>query len=69
LIGLAFLIAAPIAYMAAESGLENYPFRITISPWVFIITLLVAMGVGLSTISYQAIKSALANPVKSLRTE
>jgi putative ABC transport system permease protein len=69
LIVLAFLIAAPIAYMAAEAGLENYPFRITISPWVFIITLLVAMGVGLSTISYQAIKAALANPVKSLRTE
>jgi putative ABC transport system permease protein len=69
LIGVAFLIAAPIAYMAAESGLENYPFRISISPWVFIITLLVAMGVGLSTISYQAIKAALANPVKSLRTE
>ena len=52
-----------------HSWLGNFPYHIRIGWLVFAITGLVSMGIALATVSYQAIKAAIANPVKSLRSE
>ncbi|WPU91092.1 ABC transporter permease [Mucilaginibacter sabulilitoris] len=62
-------IASPVAFYFLQNWLQKYDYRITIGPWVFIISALVAMVITLFTISFQAIKAALTNPVKSLRSE
>ncbi|MCS4228307.1 ABC transporter permease [Sphingobacterium sp. BIGb0165] len=64
-----FLIAAPLAYLLMETWLDDYVYRISISWTVFAFTGLTALGVTLITVSYQAIKAALANPVTTLRNE
>ncbi|MEO7961054.1 MAG: FtsX-like permease family protein [Ginsengibacter sp.] len=69
LVGLSCLIAFPLAWWAMDSWLQNYQYRIEISWWIFIIAGLLAILIALITISFQAIKAAVANPVKSLRTE
>jgi len=69
LIFIAFVIAAPIAWIAMSSWLQNYVYRISISGWIFLIAGLSVLLIALFTISFQAIKAAIANPVKSLRTE
>lgn len=69
LIIISILIASPIAYYYMHKWLEGFAYRIGISWWIFIIAGLVALLIALMTISYQAIKTANANPVKSLRTE
>ncbi|MEI9908194.1 MAG: FtsX-like permease family protein [Bacteroidota bacterium] len=69
LIVIAFLIAAPLAWWAMHSWLQDYKFRISISAWFFIIAISTTFVVAALTVSYQAIKAAIANPVKSLRTE
>ena len=69
LIGLAFVIAAPLAWWAMNSWLENFSYRIPISWTVFVIAGAFAVIIALLAISFQAIKAAIANPVKSLRTE
>jgi ABC-type antimicrobial peptide transport system permease subunit len=69
LIAIAFLIATPIAWYYMNQWLQNYAYRITISWWLFATGGLAAIIIALATISFQAIKAALANPVKSLRTE
>ncbi len=69
LIIIAFVIACPIAWFAMSKWLENYTYRITIEWWVFAAAGLGALLIALLTISFQAIKAATANPVKSLRTE
>lgn len=69
LVVLATIIACPIAWWAMQQWLEHYPYRVSISGWVFVLTLLVASGLALLTIGYQAIRSALANPVNSLKSE
>ncbi|HTE13064.1 MAG TPA: hypothetical protein VK645_18920, partial [Chitinophagaceae bacterium] len=61
--------AFPVAWWIMHSWLRNYQYRIKISPWIFIAAGAVALLVALITISFQAIKAAIANPVKSLRTE
>lgn len=66
---LAFLIAFPVAGYAMNDWLQNYAYKINISWWMFIIAGLLTISVALITVSYQSIKAALANPVKSLRTE
>jgi ABC-type antimicrobial peptide transport system permease subunit len=62
-------VAVPIAWYSMDKWLENYKFRITISIWIFVIAGLAAVLISLATVSYQAIKAALANPIKSLRSE
>jgi len=62
-------IAYPIAWWAANSWLQEYAYHIDIKWWVFVTAGLLAIGIALVTVSYQAIKAAIANPVKSLRTE
>ena len=66
---IAFAIATPISYYLVSQWLENYAFKISISPWMFIIPALIILTIALITISTQTIKAATANPVKSLRTE
>jgi ABC-type antimicrobial peptide transport system permease subunit len=69
LVALAFLIAAPIAWWTMSSWLQNYPYKISISWLTFLFAGLIALSIALLTVSYQSIKAAVANPVKSLRTE
>jgi ABC-type antimicrobial peptide transport system permease subunit len=63
------LLAFPLAWYAMNAWLLNYAYRITISWWVFAAAGAAAMLIAVITISFQAIKAALANPVKSLKTE
>jgi len=65
----AFIIAAPIAWYAMNKWLQDYTYRISLSWTIFVMAGLLALVIALLTISFQAIKAALANPVKSLRTE
>ena len=69
LISIAFVIATPIVWYFMNSWLQDYVYRIEISWWIFLCGGLAAIVIALATISFQAIKSAMANPVKSLRTE
>jgi len=69
LIAIAFAIATPIAWYYMHQWLQDYAYRINISWWLFAAGGLVAIIIALATISFQAIKAAIANPVKSLRTE
>jgi putative ABC transport system permease protein len=69
LVILAFVIAIPAAWYAANSWLQNFAYRIDIHWWVFALASLLTVIIALVTISFQAIKAAIANPVNSLRTE
>ncbi|HYF33513.1 MAG TPA: ABC transporter permease [Chitinophagaceae bacterium] len=69
LVLIASLIAFPIAWWAMNNWLEDFPYRVAISWWVFGIAVVAALLVALITISFQSIKAATTNPVKSLRTE
>ncbi|HEY1871582.1 MAG TPA: FtsX-like permease family protein, partial [Chitinophagaceae bacterium] len=69
LVLIAFVIATPIAWIAMNKWLQNYAYRIHINWWVFFVTGLIAVLIALFTVSFQAIKAAIANPVESLRTE
>lgn len=69
LVLIASVIAFPIAWYAMHNWLEDFAYRINIPWWIFILAGVLAAIVALFTISFQAIKAALANPVKSLRTE
>ncbi|MGZ3777069.1 MAG: ABC transporter permease, partial [Mucilaginibacter sp.] len=69
LVIISFVIATPVAWFIMHSWLQDYAFRIDISWWVFGIAGIMAFAIALSTLSFQAIKAALANPVKSLRSE
>ncbi|HEX3166128.1 MAG TPA: FtsX-like permease family protein [Chitinophagaceae bacterium] len=69
LVMIASLIAFPVAWWAMNSWLKDFPYRVNISWWVFGIAIIAALAVALLTVSFQAIKAAVANPVKSLRTE
>lgn len=69
LVLLSCIIAAPLAYYYLNNWLTNYDYRINISWMVFVIASLLALLITLITVSFQAIKAAMMNPVKSLRTE
>lgn len=69
LIAIAFALATPIAWWVMHQWLQDYVYRIHISWWLFAAGGLVSIFIALATISFQAIKAAIANPVKSLRTE
>ncbi|WP_169518240.1 ABC transporter permease [Spirosoma luteum] len=65
----ASFIASPVAWYFLHNWLQNYTYRIEIPWWIFIVSGLVALVVALLTVSFQSIKAALMNPVKSLRSE
>ena len=69
LVAIALIIATPLVYMAANKWLQNYPYRIEMSWWLFASAGILVMLIALFTVSFQSIKAAIANPVKSLRTE
>ena len=69
LVIISFIVAVPIAWWAMYTWLQDYSFRVTIQWWVFAMAGLVSVLIAVVTVSYQAIKAAIANPVKSLRTE
>jgi putative ABC transport system permease protein len=69
LVLIASLIAFPVAWWVMNKWLQSFAYRITISWWVFVVAGFIAMLIALITVSFQAIKAAIANPVKSLRTE
>jgi putative ABC transport system permease protein len=69
LVGVAALIAFPVAWWAMHKWLEDFPYRIDMPLWVFFAAGAMAALVALITISFQAIKAAMANPVKNLRSE
>jgi len=69
LVLLAFLIAMPVAWYVMNRWLDDFAYHMTINGWVFALTALLAMTLTFFTISFQAIKAAIANPVKSLRAE
>jgi putative ABC transport system permease protein len=66
---ISLMVAVPIAHYASQQWLQNYAYRIQLDWWVFAIVGIMVLLIALCTISGQAIKAALANPVKSLRTE
>lgn len=65
----ACLLAVPLAWYAAYKWLQDFVYRTSISPWIFVISLLGLLTITLLTVSYEIWKSARANPVHSLRTE
>jgi putative ABC transport system permease protein len=69
LIAVAIVIASPLAWWAMNKWLQDFAYRVTIGWTVFVITTFAALAIALITISFQAIRAAVANPVKSLRTE
>lgn len=69
LVLIAIVIASPIAWWAMNKWLQDFAYRVSISWWVFVIAGIAAILIALFTISFQAIKAAITNPVKNLRTE
>jgi len=69
LVGISTLVAFPLAWWAMHNWLQDFAYRINISWWVFIAAGVLALFIALFTISFQSIRAAVANPVKSLRTE
>lgn len=69
MVGIAILISLPIGWYAMNKWLEDFSYRIEISWWILALAALLAIVVAILTVSYQSIKAAIVNPVKSLRTE
>lgn len=69
LVALAFLVAAPLAWWSMQKWLEHFAYRIEVQWWVFVVTAIVAFAIAFITIGVQAVRAALSNPVKNLRTE
>jgi putative ABC transport system permease protein len=69
LVFISILVASPIAWWAMNKWLQDFAYKINISFWVFVLAGTIALMIAMITICFQAIKAAIANPVKSLRTE
>ena len=69
LVASALLIASPVAWYFMDRWLQDFAYRTGIGGWIFVSAGAVAVCIALLTVSFQAIKAAIANPVKSLRTE
>jgi putative ABC transport system permease protein len=69
LVGLAIIIAVPLAWVAGNKWLENFAYRINISNWMFLLAAGIALVIAVMAVSLQSFKAAKANPVKSLRSE
>jgi ABC-type antimicrobial peptide transport system permease subunit len=69
LVAVAIIIASPVAWYFSNQWLQDFAYKTNLSWWVFVIAAFMALFIALITISFQAIKAAIANPVKSLRTE
>jgi len=69
LVGMSALIAFPLAWLAMSRWLQQFHYRISIEWWVFAVAGVAAIGIALVTISFQSVRAALMNPVRSLRSE
>ncbi|MEP6727559.1 MAG: ABC transporter permease, partial [Bacteroidota bacterium] len=69
LVGIAIIIATPIAWWAMNKWLQDFAYRTPLSWWIFVLAGALAIIIALATVSFQAIKAAIVNPVKSLRSE
>ncbi|WP_234736848.1 ABC transporter permease [Tellurirhabdus bombi] len=69
LVLVAFIVASPVAWYLMDSWLASFSYRISIEWWVFALVGVVALGIAFLTVSFQSIKAAFMNPVKSLKTE
>ncbi len=69
LVLIAMVIASPIAWISMNKWLQDYEYRVDISWWMFVVAGVLAIVIALITVSFQAIKASIANPVKSLRSE
>ncbi|MXV51473.1 FtsX-like permease family protein [Pedobacter sp. HMF7647] len=69
LVTVSFIIAVPISWWAMNNWLQDFAYRVNISWWIFALAGMLAVFIAFATVSFQAIKAALANPVRSLRTE
>jgi len=69
LVSISIIIASPVAYYLMYNWLNKYQYHTDVAWWIFIITAIVTMLITLLTVSFQSIKAALANPIKSLKTE
>jgi len=69
LVIIAFLIASPLAYYGMYKWLENFAYKTDIQWWIFIAAAILSVAIAFLTVSFQSIKAALMNPVKSLRSE
>ncbi len=69
LISIAFIIASPVAWYFMHKWLQDFAYKTDISWWLFLIAGIASLLIALITVSFQAIKAAIANPIKSLRTE
>lgn len=69
LVLLSCLIAAPVAYFFMNEWLQKYTYRTEISWWIFVVAGIGALTITVLTVSYQAIKVSLMNPVKSLKSD
>lgn len=69
MVGIAFVLATPVAYYAMQKWLEDFANRTDLSWWIFAVAGILLVVIALLTVSYQSIKAALMNPVKSLKTE
>src|SRR5579862_683788 len=69
LVLIAFFVASPVSWLVMDKWLGNFPYRVDISLWIFLVAGIAAAVVALLSVSFQAIKAARANPVRSLRSE
>jgi len=68
-VGLAFIIAVPIAWYAMQNWLEGFAYKTTVSWWIFALAGITALAIALLTVSWQSLKAAVANPVEALKDE
>ena len=69
LVIVSLLVASPLAWWVMNNWLQDFAYRIRIGWWMFVLAGLIAIVIAMITVGFQAIKAAIANPVKSLRTE
>jgi putative ABC transport system permease protein len=69
LVGIAIIIALPVGWFVMNKWLEDFSFRIDIPLWIYALSTFSAILISILTVSYQSIKAALVNPIKSLKTE
>ena len=69
LVSISFLAAAPLAFLVMRGWLQNYQYRTTMAWWIFVAAGVGALAITVIVVSFQAIRAALTNPIKSLRSE
>jgi putative ABC transport system permease protein len=69
LVGIALFIAFPLGWHLMHLFLNNYAYKAPIDPWIFVLTGIISISIALFTVSFHAVRAALAKPIRSLRSE